>query len=87
MWRSYFHELVIGTSTGSQIEGTQSSFSVFVLLKSAEAPGVPLEGVEKVSNYIAAKRYKYILRAHVLPTLGAAALHETTPGQYPIECK
>src|SRR5256885_4768073 len=32
------------------------SFSVFVLLKSAEASGVPLAGVEKVSNYVAAKR-------------------------------
>jgi hypothetical protein len=70
--RSYFHEVVIGSS---QIEGTQSSFSVFVLPASAEAPGVPLEGVEQVSNYVAAKHYKYILKAHVLPTLGAAALH------------
>jgi len=76
VWRSYFHELVIGSSSGSQIEGTQSSFSVFVLLKSAEASGVPLAGVEKVSNYVAAKHCKYILRAHVLPTWGAAALDE-----------
>jgi hypothetical protein len=68
--RSYFHEVVIGSSTGSQIEGTQSSFSVFVLLASAGAPGVPSAGVQKVSNYVAAKHYKYILRAHVLPTFG-----------------
>jgi hypothetical protein len=60
VWRSYFHELVMGSSTGSQIEGAQSSFSVFVLLKSAEASGVPLQGVEKVSNYVAAKHYKYL---------------------------
>jgi hypothetical protein len=34
----------------SQIEGTQSSFSDLMLFES-EAPGVPLEDVQEVSNY------------------------------------
>ena len=38
----------------SQIEGTQSSFSDLMLFESAEAPGVPLEDVQEVSNYVAA---------------------------------
>lgn len=38
----------------SQIEGTQSSLSDLLLFESAEAPGVPLEDVIEVSNYIAA---------------------------------
>jgi len=38
----------------SQIEGTQSSFSDLMLFESAEAPGVPLEDVREVSNYVAA---------------------------------
>jgi len=38
----------------SQIEGTQSSLSDLVLFESAEAPGVPLEDVQEVSNYVAA---------------------------------
>ena len=38
----------------SQIEGTQSSFSDLLLYESAEAPGVPLEDVVEVSNYVAA---------------------------------
>lgn len=38
----------------SQIEGTQSSFSDLLLFESAEMPGVPLNDVEEVSNYVAA---------------------------------
>lgn len=38
----------------SQIEGTQSSLSDLLLFESDEAPGVPLEDVQEVSNYIAA---------------------------------
>jgi len=38
----------------SQIEGTQSSLSDLLLYESAEAPGVPLEDVTEVSNYVAA---------------------------------
>jgi len=38
----------------SQIEGTQSSLSDLLLFESEEAPGVPLDDVQEVSNYIGA---------------------------------
>jgi len=38
----------------SQIEGTQSSFSDLLLFELNEAPGVPLDDVVEVSNYVAA---------------------------------
>ena len=38
----------------SQIEGTQSSLSDLLLFESEETPGVPLEDVVEVSNYVAA---------------------------------
>jgi Fic family protein len=38
----------------SQIEGTQSSLSDLLLYENAETPGVPLDDVQEVSNYIAA---------------------------------
>lgn len=38
----------------SQIEGTQSSFSDLLLFESKEVPGVPIEDVQEVSNYVAA---------------------------------
>lgn len=38
----------------SQIEGTQSSLSDLMLFENEEAPGVPLEDVQEVSNYVAA---------------------------------
>ncbi len=38
----------------SQIEGTQSSLSDLLLFESEEMPGVPLEDVQEVSNYVAA---------------------------------
>jgi Fic family protein len=38
----------------SQIEGTQSSLSDLLLFESEEAPGVPLDDVREVSNYVAA---------------------------------
>jgi Fic family protein len=38
----------------SQIEGTQSSLSDLLLFENSEAPRVPLEDVEEVSNYVAA---------------------------------
>ena len=41
----------------SQIEGTQSSLSDLLLFESAEAPGVPLDDVEEVSNYVAAMNF------------------------------
>jgi len=41
----------------SQIEGTQSSFSDLLLFELEEAPGVPLEDVAEVSNYVAALKH------------------------------
>ncbi|MBN2712869.1 MAG: Fic family protein [Planctomycetes bacterium] len=41
----------------SQIEGTQSSLSDLILYESKETPGVPLDDVEEVSNYVAAMNY------------------------------
>lgn len=41
----------------SQIEGTQSSLSDLLLFESEEAPGVPLDDVQEVSNYIAAMNH------------------------------
>jgi Fic family protein len=38
----------------SQIEGTQSSLSDFLLFELEEAPGVPFDDVVEVSNYVAA---------------------------------
>lgn len=38
----------------SQIEGTQSSFSDLLLFENDEAPGVPLDDVREVSNYVGA---------------------------------
>jgi Fic family protein len=38
----------------SQIEGTQSSFSDLLLFELEEVPGVPLDDVVEVSNYVAA---------------------------------
>lgn len=38
----------------SQIEGTQSSLSDLMLFENDEAPGVPLQDVQEVSNYVAA---------------------------------
>ncbi|MDE2308701.1 MAG: Fic family protein [Xanthomonadaceae bacterium] len=38
----------------SQIEGTRSSLSDLLLYELAEAPGVPIDDVEEVSNYVAA---------------------------------
>ena len=41
----------------SQIEGTQSSLSDLLLFEAEEAPGVPLDDVAEVSNYVAAMDY------------------------------
>ena len=41
----------------SQIEGTQSSLSDLLLFESDEAPGVPLDDVQEVSNYVAAMNH------------------------------
>ncbi len=41
----------------SQIEGTQSSLSDLLLFETNEAPGVPLDDVIEVSNYVAAMEH------------------------------
>jgi len=49
-----YHSIRKEAILSSQIEGTQSSLSDLLLHESDEAPGVPLEDVQEVSNYIAA---------------------------------
>ena len=41
----------------SQIEGTQSSLSDLLLYENESAPGVPLDDVQEVSNYVAAMNH------------------------------
>ncbi len=41
----------------SQIEGTQSSLSDLLLYELEQQPGVPLDDVQEVSNYVAALNY------------------------------
>ncbi len=41
----------------SQIEGTQSSLSDLLLFENADAPGVPVDDVREVSNYVAAMEH------------------------------
>lgn len=41
----------------SQIEGTQSSLSDLLLFENKETPGVPIEDVQEVSNYVAAMQH------------------------------
>lgn len=41
----------------SQIEGTQCSLSELLLFESSAAPGVPVDDVEEVSNYVAAMQH------------------------------
>jgi Fic family protein len=43
----------------SQIEGTQSSLSDLLLYENAETPGVPLDDVQEVSNYVAALHHGF----------------------------
>ena len=41
----------------SQIEGRQSSLSDLLLFESSEVPGVPIDDIQEVSNYVAAMDY------------------------------
>lgn len=41
----------------SQIEGTQSSLSDLLLFENAEAPGIPVDDLREVSNYVAAMEH------------------------------
>ena len=49
-----FHYVRKEAVLSSQIEGTQSSLADLLLFELEEAPGVPLEDVVEVSNYVAA---------------------------------
>ena len=78
----------------SQIEGTQSSFSDLLLYESKEAPGVPLDDVQEVSNYVAAMEYGLqriadgfplslllICELHAILFSGARGSHKS-PGEF-----
>lgn len=41
----------------SQIKGTQSSFTDLLLFENKVEPGVPIDDVEEVSNYVAARQH------------------------------
>jgi Fic family protein len=41
----------------SQIEGTKSSFSDLLLFENEAVPGVPIDDVEEVYNYVAAMQH------------------------------
>jgi Fic family protein len=78
----------------SQIEGTQSSFSDLLLFELDEAPGVPVDDVEEVSNYVAAIQYglrrmaggfpislRLIREMHKILLKGARG-HDKAPGEF-----
>lgn len=79
----------------SQIEGTQSSLSDLLLFELDEAPGVPIDDVEEVSNYVAAlnhglKRLReddFPLSLRLIREMHALLLHggrgaDKTPGEF-----
>ncbi len=78
----------------SQIEGTQSSFSDLLLFELDEAPGVPVDDVEEVSNYVAAIQHglkrmeegfplslRLIREMHQILLNGARG-HDKSPGEF-----
>jgi len=79
----------------SQIEGTQSSLSDLLLFELDEAPGVPLDDVEEVSNYVAALNHglrrmredgfplslRLLREMHELLLRGGRGAHKT-PGEF-----
>ena len=78
----------------SQIEGTQSSFSDLLLYESKEAPGVPLDDVQEVSNYVAAMEHglrriadgfplslRLICELHAILLSGVRGSHKS-PGEF-----
>ena len=70
----------------SQIEGTQSSLSDLLLFENAEAPGVPINDVQEVSNYAAAmehgvRRLKELpLSLRLIKEIHAKLMHKTRGG-------
>lgn len=79
----------------SQIEGTQSSLSDLLLFELDEAPGVPIDDVEEVSNYVAALNHglrrlredgfplslRLLREMHELLLRGGRGAHKT-PGEF-----
>jgi Fic family protein len=78
----------------SQIEGTRSSFSDLLLFENGAAPGVPINDVEEVSNYVAAMQHglrrikggfplslRLIRETHAI-LLRAARGANKTPGEF-----
>ncbi len=78
----------------SQIEGTQSSFSDLLLYESKAVPGVPLDDVQEVSNYVAAMEHglqriaegfplslRLICELHAILLSGARGSHKS-PGEF-----
>ena len=78
----------------SQIEGTQSSFSDLLLYETEEAPGVPLDDVQEVSNYVAALEHglrrirggfplslRLIREVHEILLSGGRGSHQS-PGEF-----
>jgi Fic family protein len=78
----------------SQIEGTQSTLSDLLLFELEEAPGVPLDDVAQVSNYVAAcehgmsrLRGGFPLSNRLIREMHATLMaetrgHEKTPGEF-----
>jgi len=79
----------------SQIEGTQSSLSDLLLFESEDAPGIPVNDVQEVSNYVAAmdhgllrlRRDSFPLSARLIREIHAVLLSkgrgsERSPGEF-----
>jgi Fic family protein len=64
----------------SQIEGTQSSLSDLLLFEDAEVPGVPLDDVQEVSNYVAAMEHglRSCISACISRRIGSATTNSST---------
>ena len=78
----------------SQIEGTKSSFSDLLLFENEAVPGVPIDDVEEVSNYVAAMQHglrrikggfplslRLIREIHAILLRGARGANKT-PGEF-----
>jgi Fic family protein len=79
----------------SQIEGTKSSFSDLLLFENEAVPGVPIDDVEEVSNYVAAMQHglrrikggfplslRLIREIHAILLRGGRGANKT-PGEFP----
>jgi hypothetical protein len=66
----------------SQIEGTQSSLSDLLLFENEQAPGVPMDDVQEVSNYAAALEHGLERIKEGLP-LSCGSSRNFTPSCFP----